>query len=44
MEKENMSNSNITFSSLSRKEGNEEIIKELENKIIELDNEKVEMK
>jgi len=41
-EKENMSNSNITFSSLSRKEGNEEIIKELENKIIELDNEKVE--
>ena len=41
-EKENMSNYNITFSSLSRKEGNEEIIKELENKIIELDNEKVE--
>ena len=41
-EKENMSNSNVTFSSLSRKEGNEEIIKELENKIIELDNEKVE--
>ena len=42
MEKENMSNSNITFSSLSRKEANEELIKELENKIIDLDNEKNE--
>ena len=42
MEKENMTNSNNTFSSLSRKEANEEIVKELENKIIELDNEKNE--
>ena len=42
MEKDNMTNSNNTFSSLSRKEANEEIIKELENKIIELDNEKNE--
>ena len=41
-EKENMTNSNNTFSSLSRKEANEEIIKELENKIIELDDEKNE--
>ena len=41
-EKENMTNSNNTFSSLSRKEANEEIIKELENKIIDLDDEKNE--
>ena len=41
-EKENMTISNNTFSSLSRKEANEEIIKELENKIIELDDEKNE--
>ena len=42
MEKDNLTNSNNTFSSLSRKEANEEIIKELENKIIELDTEKNE--
>ena len=42
IEKENSINSNNTFSSLSRKEANEELIKELENKIIELDNEKSE--
>ena len=41
-EKDNLTNSNNTFSSMSRKEANEEIIKELENKIIELDNEKNE--
>ena len=41
-EKENLTNSNNTFSSMSRKEVNEEIIKELENKVIELDNEKNE--
>ena len=42
LEKENLSNSNNTFSSLSRKEANEEIIKELEMKVIELDKEKNE--
>ena len=41
-EKENLTNSNNTFSSMSRKEVSEEIIKELENKVIELDNEKNE--
>ena len=41
-EKENLTNSNNTFSSMSRKEVSEEIIKELENKLIELDNEKNE--
>ena len=40
-EKETLTNSN-TFSSLNKKEGNEEIIKELEMKIFELDNEKKE--
>ena len=41
--KENLTNSNNTFSSMNnRKEGVDEIIKELENKIIELDNEKNE--
>ena len=38
-EKETLTNSN-TFSSLNKKENNEEIIKELENRIIELDKEK----
>ena len=42
LEKENLTNSNNTFSSMNRKEGTDEIIKELENKIIELDNEKSE--
>ena len=41
-EKESLTNSNNTFSSMSRKEVSEEIIKELENKLIELDNEKNE--
>ena len=38
-EKETLTNSN-TFSSLNKKEGNEETIKELEMKIFELDREK----
>ena len=42
MEKDNLTNSNNTFSSLSKKEANEEIIKEMEIKIIELDKEKNE--
>ena len=42
LEKENLTNSNNTFSSMNRKEGTDEMIKELENKIIELDNEKSE--
>ena len=42
IDKENLTNSNNTFSSMNRKEGTDEIIKELENKIIELDNEKNE--
>ena len=43
LDKENLTNSNNTFSSMNnRKEGADEIIKELENKIIELDTEKNE--
>ena len=40
-EKETLTNSN-TFSSLNKKENNEEIIKELENRIMELDKEKTQ--